>query len=402
MSRWKHGADGELRVIFAGGGTGGHLMPGAAVAEALRAMMPGTRCMFLGTNRRAEAHCNSAISRFEWREVPAARWGRSLQKLRFAAVSAVAAGKCLSLMREFRPQALVGLGGYSCVAPLLAARLAGVRTMVFESNAVPGRVVRLLAPHVDCVQLQWDRAASRLKARRVMRSGNPVRTCAMVSDKDKALRRLGLERGRVTLLVTGGSQGALSLNRTVLEALGVMAGPGGPVRPEQLQVLHLTGVQHLAEACAAALPAGLLYCPRGFLGRMGDAYSAADFVVSRAGGATLAELTAAGLPSVLVPYPHAADGHQQANADVLVEAGAAVCIPESELTAQVLASTLAEFVNRPERRAAIAANSATLGRPEAATNVAIELVRMVGLPLRRADLAEGLKTNESSRVSRAA
>jgi UDP-N-acetylglucosamine--N-acetylmuramyl-(pentapeptide) pyrophosphoryl-undecaprenol N-acetylglucosamine transferase len=395
--------------MVSGGGTGGHIMPGAAVADALARLRGGVRCLFLGTARETEDHCRPALASFEWQEIPAARWGGGLRKVRFGAECLRAAARSRRLMRAFRPHVLVGLGGYSCVAPVLAARAMGVPTMLFESNARPGRVVRVLARVADCVQVQWARAARELKARRVLVSGNPVREALLHVDRAEALRRLELDPQRRTLLVLGGSQGALALNRVLAPALKAATMlPGGP-QPQALQVVHLTGPAHLAEALGAPMPPGLLYRPMGFLHAMGDAYAAADLALARAGGSTLAELTAVGLPSVLVPYPHAADRHQHANASVLAEAGAARCMDESHLSGARLGAALALLLTDPELLAYMRLGAQRIGRPAAAFTVAAELLRMAGMPLEQASQgagspggADGQSSDLTSRTRKAA
>jgi UDP-N-acetylglucosamine--N-acetylmuramyl-(pentapeptide) pyrophosphoryl-undecaprenol N-acetylglucosamine transferase len=249
--------------------------------------------------------------------------------------------------------------------------------MVFESNAIPGRVVRLLAPFVDCVQLQWPIAARRLRARRVLISGNPVRPDVLQHDRRSARIRLGLYPDRCTLLAMGGSQGALALNEALVQALRTSS-EEGLLLPHGLQVLHLTGSEHLEEVQRQSLPPGLRYRTRAFLSRMQDAYAAADLVLARAGGATLAELTASALPSILVPYPYATENHQAANAAVLAEAGAAVVLSQRKLTPRKLGKLIAGLVNHPDRRQAMAARARALGRPDAASVVAAELASMAG------------------------
>jgi UDP-N-acetylglucosamine--N-acetylmuramyl-(pentapeptide) pyrophosphoryl-undecaprenol N-acetylglucosamine transferase len=250
--------------------------------------------------------------------------------------------------------------------------------MLFESNAVPGRVVKALAPVVDCVQVQWAVAARRLRAKRVLFSGNPVRAEILAGSPRGARELLGLAPDRRTLLVTGGSQGALALNRALAAALPLLAGAVGRPLGENLQILHVTGPAHLAEALEAARPEGLIYRAVGFTTRMQDAYAAADFVLARAGGSTLAELSALGLPSILVPYPEATDDHQSANAAVLAQAGAAVAVAQAELSPEMLAGLIADFVNRPMRTEAMADRASALGRPDAAESVAAELAAMAG------------------------
>jgi len=358
------------RVIFAGGGTGGHLMPGVASAEALCELAPGARCLFLGTGRDAKAPYRRALDGFEVCRIPAARWrGGALQKFRFAAVSVAALGCALEVLTSFRPQVVVGLGGYGCVVPLLAARFLRIPAILFESNAVAGEVVRRLAPLVDCVQLQWAVAARGLRARRFLVKGNPVRARILGVQRERALLRFGFSSRRCTLLALGGSQGALPLNRVLLEALDRL-----PLPVEKLQVLHLTGKEHLEQARNFPVPQGLGYRAIGYLDEMEDAYAAADFVLSRAGGSTLAELTALGLPSLLVPYPYATEGHQMANARVLTDAGAAICIEESHLSAGLLASLIAELARNPDTLRRMSERARQIGRPAAARAVALEIL----------------------------
>jgi len=368
-------------VIFAGGGTGGHIMPGAATAEALHALLPGARCLFLATDRGSERQCRRALAGFEVLEMPAARWEGLAQKARFAATAPLALVRCVEVLRGFRPHVVVGLGGYSSVLPVLAARALGLRTMLFESNAIPGRVVRALAPLVDCVQVQWSATGRCLRARRVTVTGNPIRDGVLRSDRAAARARLGLAPARCTLLVMGGSQGALALNRLALGALRRMGERPDMLPQGGMQVLHLTGPAHLEEVLRSDAPCGMVYRPVGFLHEMEDAYAAADFVVARAGGSSLAELTAAGLPAVLVPFPFAADDHQTANAAVLAEAGAAVAIAQSRLTADTLAALISDIARNAERRAKMAECSRSMGRPDAARAVAAEIAALANFKL---------------------
>jgi len=368
-------AEHPLRVLFAGGGTGGHLMPGAATAEALRVLVPSSRCLFLLTDHKAEKHCLRALAGFLTARLPATPWDGTVNKLLFGGRSLQAIGRALDAVRAFRPHVIVGLGGFRCVAPVLLGRALGIRTVLLESNAVAGGAVRVLAPAADLVVLQWGQAAAGLKARRVLVAGNPVRAKLFGVRKEAALRRLGLSPLKHTLLVLGGSQGALALNRTVHEALSMIY-----AKRDDLQVLHLTGVDHLPAALEwmNSLPA-TSYRPIGFLNQMEDAYAAADFVLARAGGSTLAELTALGLPAILVPYPYSAGKHQHANAEVLARAGAAIVLDQSELTAQRLADAIVAFTADAQLRAQVAGCARRMGRPRAALTLAAEITKMAGL-----------------------
>jgi UDP-N-acetylglucosamine--N-acetylmuramyl-(pentapeptide) pyrophosphoryl-undecaprenol N-acetylglucosamine transferase len=363
--------------MFAGGGTGGHLMPGAAVARALCLLMPHTRCLFLTTQREQTSPCAEAISEFEIAHVQETRWDGMVRKAMFPFRSARAAIQVHKAIQDFRPHVLIGLGGHNSVVPCMLARMSQIRTALFESNAVPGAAVRLLAPFADRVMVQWPAAARGMFARRVSITGNPVRPAVLEGNREAAAARLGISPLTCTMLVLGGSQGALALNRAIWPALRLLQ-EGGTV----LQVIHLTGPAHLREAEQRSR--GLRgYRAFAFMHRMGDAYAAADFVLARAGGSTLAEVTALGLPAILVPYPFAASDHQLANAELLSKAGAAIKIRQSELTEQRLARAMERLAGDSRCRRAMARASSGMGRPLAAMTVAAEIADLAGFGLHR-------------------
>jgi len=358
--------------MFAGGTSGGHLMPGAATAEALKMLLPSARCLFLVTDRKAERHCRGAIGAFEAAAVPATPLAGLRARLRLPFRALWAAERARALVRAFRPHVVAGLGGHNCVVPLLAGKLLGARTAVFESNATPGRAVRFVAPWTDVVVLQWPVEPAELRGGRALVAGNPVRPGLFGVTRKAGARRLGVSPDRCTLLALGGSQGALALNRALYGALRILRAEG-----TDLQVIHLTGVDHLPMALEEQANASSSYRPIGFLERMEDAYAAADFVLARAGASTLAELTALGLPSILVPYPYAGS-HQQANAAVLRQAGAALSVNQAELTDRRLAALIRQLALDPLRRGLMAAQARRLGRPGAALTVAAELAKLGG------------------------
>ncbi len=375
-------------MVFAGGVSGGHLMPGAAVARELRSLLPDARVVFLTTGGRTERRCMPALAGFETLRVPATPWSGVRQKVLFPGRCVLAAEHLRSVLGELRPQVVAGLGGCNSFVPLLLGRLTGSRTILFEGNAIPGLVVRALAPVVDCLAVQFPEAAGSVKARSVLCAGNPVRPELFAPERREAARRLGLRPEDPVLLALGGSQGALSVNRILQDAVVGLSSP--------VQVLHLTGVDHLPDALQS--PANQLetYRPVGFLHRMADAYAAADFVLCRAGASTVAEVTALGLPSILVPYPYHADRHQYANAERLERAGAAVVVEQSELTPDQLGRLIDELATDLQRRARMGEAARRRGRPGAARRVARHMVRMAGFetkleklpPRRRAAASE--------------
>ncbi len=360
----------SIRVVLAGGATGGHLMPGAAAATALRQMLPRARCLFLMTDRDVEQHCAAAVSEFERQQVPPTPWAGLRQKALFGVRCAEAAGRVMSVFGSFRPHVVVGLGSHNSFVPVTLANALGLRTALFAADAVPGRLVRLLAPLADRVFLQWRAAEHRLVTRNARVTGIPVRAALFGVERAAARRRLGLREDLCTLLAVGGSQGALPINRTLDGALRRLDGG--------LQVLHLTGVEHLPAALESPVNQADWYRPIGFLPRIGDAYAAADFVLGRAGASTLAELTALGLPSILVPYPHHPDRHQYANAGLLRRAGAAIVLEQAGMTERRLLSVIGRLAEDTDLRARMARNARRLGRPMAARAVAGELAALAG------------------------
>ncbi len=362
----------ELRVLFAGGTTGGHMMPGAATAEAVGELHPDARCLFLCSKRPSERHCLNAVARFETACVPQTPIHGRLDKLAFPARAGAAAQKCLHVFRRLRPHVVVGLGSYNSAVPVLTARWMGIPTALLEANAVPGRAVRALAPVADVTFVHWREAAARLRAKRIVVSGLPIRSNVLAGDRRRARRRLGLQTDLPLLLAMGGSQGALALNRTLFGALRLMARKG-----VRLQTLHLTGVSHLAEARRAGPAESMPYRPVGFMDSMGDAYAAADFVLARS-GSTVAELAALGMPSVLVPYPYAAHDHQRANARLLAQDCAAILIDEDELDEPRLADALSALATDAGLRRRLGEQIRRRGRPRAARRVAAQLADLAG------------------------
>jgi UDP-N-acetylglucosamine--N-acetylmuramyl-(pentapeptide) pyrophosphoryl-undecaprenol N-acetylglucosamine transferase len=382
----------SLRVLFAGGGTGGHIIPGVAVAESLRQIVPGVRCLFLTGSRSSESRCLQALGTLETMPFPETPWSGLHNKLLFPLRGTLAAARMVGLLRRWRPHVVVGLGSYNCVAPVLTARALGVRTALLEANAVPGRAVRLLAPFVNRVLVQWPETARHLPTPHVVAAGNPTRAGLSAATRHGAMRRLALNPNRCTMLVMGGSQGARALNDIMHEALKLLDD-----QVAELQVIHLTGAAHLAVAQQRCGELNMLYRPIGYMDRMQDAYAAADFVVGRAGASSLAELTLQGLPSILVPIPHSINDHQAANARVLQDAAAAVTIPQVELTPKRLADAIRGLTDNSRLRAWMGRRAHDLGRPQAARTIATTLAAMAGFTARQPQ-----ETTSRTRRNRAA
>ncbi len=332
-------------VVFAGGGTGGHLYPAIAIAQA---MGSPDRIAFIGTADRLEATIvpEAGYRLYTVRSRPLTR-KLSFEFLRTLVANARGAWQSAFLLARLKPSLVIATGGYVCFPVVLAARwLRAVRRLhapivLLEPNARPGLTNRLLAPLVDEVWGAFREADPRF-AGKYVHTGIPVRaSLAQLPQREAALARLGLSPERKTLLAMGGSQGARSINDALAGLIAIHALPPG------WQLIHVTGEREY-DRVRTALGAGAGPAVRPYLNDVADAYAAADLVLARAGASTLGELMAVGLPSILVPYPHAADDHQTRNAEVFAEAGAAILMTDRELAAGQLGDTLERAIV-PER-----------------------------------------------------
>ena len=380
-----------MNVLLAGGGTGGHVYPGLAIAEALRRRDPSARVLFVGSRAGMEASLVPAAG------VPfvglAVRPPRSRAPWRLA-VSAASVGAALAqafvVVARFRPDVVIATGGVAAVPSVLAAAVTNVPVVVLEGNVLPGRTNRTLARYSRVIAVSSDEAAARLPVGRTVMTGLPIRREAYTATREEGLAAFGLDRSRKTVLIIGGSQGAVRLNAAAEETVRRLAARGG------LQVLHQVGggwsgvERALMEAPGAQpepspLGGAIRYLRVPYVQHIGAAYACADLVVSRCGANALAEITANGRPSILVPYPFAVDDHQTHNASALVAAGGAVLVPDAELTGERLARAITELLDTPGRLEAMAASARSHGRPDAADRV-IALVSRLAEPL-----AEGVR-----------
>jgi UDP-N-acetylglucosamine--N-acetylmuramyl-(pentapeptide) pyrophosphoryl-undecaprenol N-acetylglucosamine transferase len=361
------------RVIFAGGGTGGHVMPGLAVACELQELVPGAESLFLTSARESEQRCWQAVDNFQTARVPATPWQGAANKALFAPRFLAAFQNTLSVMRRFRPHVVVGLGSYNCVVPALVARALRRPLVLMASDVIPGKAVRTLAPLAARVLVQWDAARHHLPSSRVVVTGNPIRRSLHQATRHGARERLGLSQNKCTLLAMGGSQGAQAINEALYESLPMLRS-----HADWLQVLHLAGPANVQEALRRTADAPLRCHTVGFMDDMQDAYAAADFVLCRAGGSTLAEVTAMGLPSILVPYPHHKDRHQSANARVLQNAAAAVIIEQEDLSPVRLRTSIRSLTDNAMLRSWMGRRARELAQPLAARNVVMEIARLGG------------------------
>jgi len=365
-----------LRVVIAGGGTGGHLYPGIAVARELLARQPDAQISFAGTAKGIEA-----------RVVPREGFaldlirsgglkGKSIvERARGAALLPLSLADASRIVSARRPDLAIGVGGYSSGPVVLVAALRGVPTMLLEQNAVPGLTNRLLARVVRAAAVTFDSTASFFGSKAFV-SGNPVRPeflTAAGSRKEAASDETSSSTSSTGILVFGGSQGAHAINVVMVEAAAQLAAGSPPLR-----LTHQTGERDVEMVRAGYRQAGLQAEVEPFLYDMGTRLEHADVVVCRAGATTLAEITAAGKAAILIPLPTATDDHQRKNAEALAAAGAAEVLLQTDMTGAVLAARIRALAGDRERRTRMAARARSLARPDAARVIvdrALELVK---------------------------
>ncbi len=357
-----------IRVVIAGGGTGGHLFPGIAVARELLRRHPDAVITFAGTARGIEA-----------RVVP--REGFALDLLRSAGLKGTSIGARIrgvlllplsamdawAILSRRAPDLVIGVGGYSSGPVVLFAALRRIPTLLLEQNAVPGLTNRLLARAVSAAAVTFESTAAYF-GRRAIVAGNPVRPEFVSAHHRPAARSAGPPR----ILIFGGSQGAHAINMAMVEAAPQLARHAGG-----LAITHQTGERDLELVRDGYRRAGLEARVEPFLFAMDREMSAADLIVCRAGATTIAELTAAGRAAVLVPLPTAADDHQRKNAEVLAVAGAAEIVEQRDLSGAVLAERITALLDNRGRLEAMAAAARGLARPDAAQVIAERALALV-------------------------
>ncbi|MDZ7292741.1 MAG: undecaprenyldiphospho-muramoylpentapeptide beta-N-acetylglucosaminyltransferase [candidate division KSB1 bacterium] len=353
-----------LRIVFAGGGTGGHLFPAIAIAEAFQRRVQNFAAVFVGTARGLEARVIPQLGyRLELVPVRGLLRKLTLSNLLVPVYLLKSIWQCQRLFNEFDPQLIIGTGGYVSGPALIAAWISGRKFVVQEQNNFPGLVNRWLGKRAAAVFLSFEESKKFFRRQEHLHVvGNPVRMNLIAGDRHAAAEKWNLTPERITLLVFGGSQGARRINELMLEILPQLA------QIEKFQILWATGPQHFEKIAAEVANTSNLRVVS-FIDDMASAYTIADFVLCRAGASTIFELTLCGLPSILVPFPFATADHQTFNARALAKAGAARLLIEKELTADILLGTVRELATQPELRQKMAKAAKNLARPGAAEEI---------------------------------
>jgi UDP-N-acetylglucosamine--N-acetylmuramyl-(pentapeptide) pyrophosphoryl-undecaprenol N-acetylglucosamine transferase len=367
---------GPLRVVIAGGGTGGHLYPGIAVARELLTRRPDAQISFAGTARGIE----SRVVPREGFALDVIRSGglkgKSIaDRARGAALLPMSLVDAWRIVSARRPRLVIGVGGYSSGPVVMVAALRGIATMLLEQNAVPGLTNRLLGPFVRAAAVTFDSTQTFFGAKAFI-SGNPVRPEFFAAGPETGMGTDGGNEGtsdhRARVLVFGGSQGAHAINVAMVEAAPELARSGA-----HLHLAHQTGERDVEMVRAAYREAGLSADVEPFIYDMGRQLGQADVIVCRAGATTLAELTAAGKAAILIPLPTATDDHQRRNAEALERAGAAEILLQQEANGGALASRILALAADADRRARMGAAAHSLARPDAAKAIVDRALALV-------------------------
>lgn len=364
------------RLMLSGGGTGGHIYPALSIAKAFRLRNPGAEIAYIGTQNGLEAKIvpKEEGIRFFHVEIQGFRRKISLDNLQTLAKFVRAVRDSKQYIRQFQPEAVVGTGGYVSGPALYAAAQLGIPTLIVEPDVLPGLTTRFLSRYVDVVAISLGGSEKHLtKAKRVLHTGNPRGTEVTHAQAEKGKESLGIAgEDKPLVLIFGGSRGAKPINDAVNEMVPWIR------EANHLHFVYVTGEVHYEEVAAKIESDGEIpnLTIRPFLYNMPDVLAATSLVVGRAGASTLAELTALGIPSILIPSPYVTNNHQEANARWLEGQGAGRMILERELTGEKLWSTICEVVEDSGCRQQMSEAARKLGRPDAAEVIVDELEQL--------------------------
>ena len=359
-------------VLIAGGGTGGHLFPGIAVAQALKKKDPGLRLVFVGAGKELEKSI-LADQGYEMESIKAkALRGQGIlgRVLSLAGLPGTLL-EAKRLLNRYQPDMVLAVGGYAAFALGCASRIWGVPLAVQEQNALPGLTNRMLGKLARMVFISFKEAKDHFPSGKCRLLGNPVRLDLLAEGEKASAQRPNREEC-FNVLILGGSQGAQSINQAMVQSLDELE----PYK-ETLNFVHQTGRSQEQAVAQVYEDKGFKAQVAGFFQNMGELYGRAHLVICRAGAGTLTELICLGRASICVPYPHAAGDHQTKNAQSLVKAGAARIIADSELSGSQVAGTIKEMIDNPQGLDAMAARALELARPEAAMNIAADCLELM-------------------------
>ena len=369
-----------MRIVLTGGGTGGHIYPALAIGRQVQQSDPGSSLLYIGTERGLESRIvPEAGLPFEAIDITGFKRKLSLDNVKTVLRFLRGVRRSKQLLRSFKPDAVVGTGGYVCGPVVYAAAALGIPTLIHEQNVDPGLTNKFLSRYASVVAVSFEASKSRFgDSAKVVYTGNPCATAVLQAEQGRGLVSLGLRPGKKLVLCVGGSRGAKVFNESIIDMADQLAS-----LPD-VQLVFATGeiyYEQTMERLASrqgGMPSNLLVQP--YIHNMAEVLADASLVISRSGASSLAEITALGLPSILVPSPNVTANHQEANARSLVDAGAAEMILERNLSGSALLESIRAITSDASRLSEMSKASLSLGMPEAAVRIAAELKRLIVRP----------------------
>lgn len=363
-----------MKIIVSGGGTGGHIYPALTLIDAIKNKRPDAQFLYVGTEKGLEADIvpKAGINFVALKMEGGLERHFTLENIFRAADAVWSIKRASDIVKNFKPSAVVGTGGYVCGPILLAASLLKVPTLIQEQNAVAGVTNKILSKFVDKIAVGTRDALKNFPPDKTTYTGNPIRKEVLAAKKSDGLREFNFTDDKPIVLISGGSRGARSINNAMIDVLKSAA------EKNSAQFLHVTGkgeFDSVMEKLSDLDAPNVKIVP--YLYNMPTAIAMADLAIFRAGATGLAELTARGVPAILIPYPFAAENHQEFNARSLVDAGAARMILNKDLTAEILSATLDELLASPEKLKSMAQASLSLGKPNAADEIADLILKLI-------------------------
>ena len=360
----------NVKIIIAGGGTGGHLFPGVAVAEEFLKRNKDNSVLFIGTERGLEGKILPDMG-FQLRtiDVEGIKEKGLMKSIGASLKIPRSLVQSYMIIRKFCPDIVVGVGGYASGPAVITAHFMGIKTAIAEQNAIPGLTNRILGRFVNRIFLTFSETKRWFSEKKIVVTGNPIR-----KEFSKGEKYPEKTDDRFTLFIFGGSQGAHTINRTVLDSIEYLKGI-----KDKLKIMHQTGNDDLKWVTEVYTDYGMDAEVFSFINDMASAYRSADLLICRAGATTIAEITASGKAAILVPFPLAANDHQTRNAHVLAAAGAAEMIPERDLSGKLLAEVVLRFYRNPEAIRKMEEVSIKLGNIGAAAGIVDECLALCGV-----------------------
>ncbi|SEN11997.1 undecaprenyldiphospho-muramoylpentapeptide beta-N-acetylglucosaminyltransferase [Paenibacillus sp. OV219] len=365
-----------MRIVLTGGGTGGHIYPALAIGKQVEEEEPGSQILYIGSPNGLESRIVPAQGiAFEPVEITGFRRKLSFENVKTIMRFLKGVQHSKQLLRKFKPDVVVGTGGYVCGPVIYAAAKLGIPTLIHEQNAVAGLTNQFLSRYADCVAVSFKEALSAFsKAKNTLYTGNPCATNVVSAGKEQGYSRLGVPAGSKVVLLVGGSRGAKAINDVMVDLAPQL------LRMPDVHFVFVTGESYYEgtmsrlKGAVHSLPPNLQVLP--YLHHMAEVLAVSSLVVGRSGASSLAELTALGVPSILIPSPNVTNNHQEANARSLVDVGAAEMILERELSGSLLFERIAHIINSMEQQQAMSAAARTLGMPESAAIIVNELKKI--------------------------